>query len=79
MAGKNIELVVSKQARQYLGKKGYDEKLGARPIGRLVEEEINRPLSREVLFGKLQKGGRVKVSFGENKLIFSYFSKSTKK
>ena len=79
LAGKNIELVVSTQVRQYLGEKGYNEKLGARPIRRLVEEEINRPLSREVLFGKLQKGGRVKVSFGENKLIFSYFSRSAKK
>lgn len=70
---KNIELIVTKLARQYLGEKGYDEKLGARPIRRLVEEEINKPLSQEILFGKLQKGGQVKVHFEQNKLIFSYF------
>ena len=71
---KNIEFTVTKQARQYLGEKGYDEKLGARPIRRLVEKEINRPLSQEILFGKLQKGGQVKVDLGPNKLVFSYYS-----
>ncbi|MCY4643091.1 MAG: AAA family ATPase [Bacteriovoracales bacterium] len=69
---KNIDLSVTKRARQYLGEKGYDKKLGARPIRRFVENEINRPLSQEILFGKLQKGGRVQVDFDQNKLNFRY-------
>ena len=69
---KNIELTVTGKARRYLGKKGHDEKLGARPIRRLVEEEVNRPLSREILFGKLQKGGPVQIDLKQNKLVFSY-------
>ena len=67
---KNIELTVTKRARGYLGKKGYNKKLGARPIRKLVEEEINRPLSQEILFGKLQKGGKVKIDFKHDKLFF---------
>ena len=69
---KGVEFVVTKKVRQYLGKNGYDEKLGARPIRRMVEKEINHPLSREILFGELQKGGQVNIDFDKNKLIFSY-------
>ena len=63
---------MTNQARQYLGKEGYDEKLGARPIRRLVEEKIHRPLSQEMLFGQLQKGGKVKVDFSNDRLIIDY-------
>ncbi|MGH6924212.1 MAG: ATP-dependent Clp protease ATP-binding subunit ClpA, partial [Propylenella sp.] len=45
--------------------RGYDERMGARPLARLIQEEIKRPLADEVLFGKLQKGGVVKVSVEE--------------
>ena len=69
---KNIELIVTKKARQYLGERGYDSKLGARPIKRMVEKEINTPLSQEILFGKLQKGGHVQVDLEKNKIIFSF-------
>lgn len=69
---KNIELIVTKEARQYLGERGYDSKLGARPIKRLIEEEINTPLSQEILFGKLQKNGCVRVDLKNNKIIFSF-------
>jgi ATP-dependent Clp protease ATP-binding subunit ClpA len=46
----------------WLAERGYDERMGARPLGRLIQEEIKRPLADEVLFGKLQKGGVVKVT-----------------
>jgi ATP-dependent Clp protease ATP-binding subunit ClpA len=48
--------------REWLADKGYDEQMGARPLGRVIQEHIKKPLADEVLFGKLKKGGTVKVS-----------------
>jgi ATP-dependent Clp protease ATP-binding subunit ClpA len=51
-----------------LGDKGYDEKMGARPLGRVIQEHIKKPLAEELLFGKLLKGGVVKVGVKKGKL-----------
>jgi ATP-dependent Clp protease ATP-binding subunit ClpA len=60
---KNISLNVTQQARDWLAKNGYDPKMGARPFERLFEERIKKPLSKEILFGKLKTGGRANVDY----------------
>ncbi len=71
---KNIELVVTDEAKKWLATHGYDPKMGARPISRLVDSEIKKVLSAEVLFGKLENGGRVEVGVDakEDRLSFSF-------
>jgi ATP-dependent Clp protease ATP-binding subunit ClpA len=67
---KKVCLVVKNSARKYLATKGYDKKMGARPMARLIESEISTPLADELLFGKLVNGGRVIISSKQaNKLI----------
>lgn len=61
LAPKNITLNVTQQARDWLANNGYDPKMGARPFERLFESKIKKPLSKEILFGKLINGGRVNV------------------
>ena len=65
---KNISMVVSEQARQWFAKHGYDLKMGARPMSRLVEKEIRKPLADELLFGHLVNGGTVKVGVKKDKI-----------
>ena len=69
---KSVSLVVKKSAREYLATKGYDKKMGARPMARLIEEEISVKLADELLFGKLVKGGVVTVTCVKNKLKLSF-------
>ena len=64
---KRVYLEVDEDARQWLADKGYDEKMGARPMARLIQEKLKKPLAEEVLFGQLASGGGVvKVSVAEN-------------
>ncbi len=58
---KNVSLVVSDSARKWFAINGYDSKMGARPMSRLIEKEVRKPLADELLFGKLVNGGIVKV------------------
>jgi len=70
---KNISLNITQPARDWLASKGYDPKMGARPFERLFEEKIKKPLSKEILFGKLKLGGRVNIDFvNDNIFIESY-------
>ena len=59
---RNVTFELSQKAAEWLGEKGYDEKMGARPLARVIQEEIKKPLADELLFGKLAKGGIVKVN-----------------
>ena len=61
LESKKVSLVVSDSARKWFAKNGYDAKMGARPMSRLIEKEIRKPLADELLFGKLSDGGTVKV------------------
>lgn len=61
LAGKDIVINVTVQAREWLAKNGYDPQLGARPFERLFEEKVKKPLSKEILFGKLANGGIANV------------------
>ncbi|MCM2562658.1 ATP-dependent Clp protease ATP-binding subunit ClpA [Lutimaribacter sp. EGI FJ00015] len=58
---RNVSIELTKAAAEWLGNKGYDDKMGARPLGRVIQEYIKKPLAEELLFGKLSKGGLVKV------------------
>ncbi len=61
---KGVQLHVDEAARAWLGEKGYDPKMGARPMARVIQDSIKRPLAEELLFGKLAEGGHVHVSVG---------------
>ncbi len=75
MAGKNIQIKTSKAAKIYLAKEGYDERYGARHIARVIDEKIKEPLTDEILFGALRKGGSVKVGFLKENLTFTFKGK----
>lgn len=72
LADKGVSLQVSAKVQDYLSKKGYDLHNGARPLGRLIDEEIKRTLADEILFGKLSNGGKVKLDIKQGKIVFSY-------
>jgi len=67
---KDVQLKIDKKARAWIAENGYDENMGARPLARLIQEEIKRGLADELLFGKLQKGGKVLISTEEGELSF---------
>lgn len=69
---KKVELDVSEKAKEWLSKNGYDDKLGARPIARLINDKIKKPLAHEILFGKLEKGGKVVVDVKNDDLEFIF-------
>ncbi len=62
---KSVTLEVDDEARVWLAEKGYDKKMGARPMSRVVQEHIKKPLADEILFGSLAAGGHVKVTLNE--------------
>ncbi|NOX75281.1 MAG: ATP-dependent Clp protease ATP-binding subunit ClpA [Gammaproteobacteria bacterium] len=65
---KKVSLQVDASARHWLGKHGYDDKMGARPMARLIQERIKKPLAEELLFGQLADGGVVRILAGEEGL-----------
>lgn len=69
---KGVELIVTEEAKAWIAKNGLDPKMGARPLGRLIDQKIRRPLSSEVLFGRLAKGGKVVVQISQDELEFSF-------
>ncbi len=72
LAEKKVEIEVLPPARAYLADKGYDPDFGARPLARVVQEDIKRPLGDELLFGKLEHGGKVIVDAVDGKLTFAF-------
>jgi ATP-dependent Clp protease ATP-binding subunit ClpA len=65
---RNVQIELSPEAALWLGERGYDDKMGARPLGRVIQEHIKKPLAEELLFGKLIKGGIVKVGVKDDKI-----------
>ena len=61
LADRSVTIELSPDASKWIGAKGYDEKFGARPLARVIQEHIKKPLAEELLFGKLENGGTVKV------------------
>jgi ATP-dependent Clp protease ATP-binding subunit ClpA len=69
---KKVFLQLTAKALRWFAERGYDPAFGARPMARLIQNEIKRVLADEILFGKLQNGGKVEVDESEGKLTFSY-------
>ncbi|MEX0349048.1 MAG: ATP-dependent Clp protease ATP-binding subunit ClpA [Paracoccaceae bacterium] len=65
---RNVTIELTRPAAEWLADKGYDDKMGARPLGRVIQEHIKKPLAEELLFGKLAKGGVVKVAVKNGEL-----------
>jgi ATP-dependent Clp protease ATP-binding subunit ClpA len=65
---RNVHIELTRAAAEWLGDKGYDSKMGARPLGRVIQEYIKKPLAEELLFGKLAKGGLVQVGVKNGKI-----------
>ena len=65
---RGVTIELTKAAAEWLGDKGYDDKMGARPLGRVIQEHIKKPLAEELLFGKLTKGGIVKVGVKDGQI-----------
>ena len=72
---KGVSLELTNDARKWLSKHGYDKNMGARPMARMIQEELKKPLANELLFGDLVHGGLAKVSVAKDKLILKYESK----
>ena len=73
---RNVTIEFSDDTLKWLAEEGYDDKMGARPISRKIQEHIKKPLSEALLFGELKKGGIVKISVNKNKLDLSFKSSS---
>jgi ATP-dependent Clp protease ATP-binding subunit ClpA len=69
---KKVFLHLSPKGRRWLANRGYDPVCGARPMERLIQTEIKRSLAEEILFGKLQNGGKVEIDESDDKLSFTY-------
>ncbi len=69
---KKVELEVTNRAKEWLSKNGYDDKLGARPIARLINDKIKKPMAHEILFGKLEGGGKIIVDVKNDELDFIF-------
>ncbi len=77
--GKGVSLEVSEEARYWLSEKGYDKAMGARPMARVIQENLKKPLANELLFGSLVDGGSVTVGLDKEKQQLAYEFQSTQK
>ena len=74
---KGIDIEVTDEALDYLVDKGFDPKMGARPLQRVIDKDIKRPLSKEILFGNLKNGGKVTVDFKQGNLVLNCVNEKT--
>jgi ATP-dependent Clp protease ATP-binding subunit ClpA len=72
LADRNVTIALTDEARAWLAERGYDKLYGARPLGRVIQEHIKKPLADELLFGQLVKGGHVLVKVEDDKLAFEF-------
>jgi len=69
---RGVHIELTPEAAEWLGDKGYDDKMGARPLGRVIQEHIKKPLAEELLFGKLVKGGVVRVTVKDDAIDLQF-------
>jgi ATP-dependent Clp protease ATP-binding subunit ClpA len=72
LADRNVTIELSSAAKEWLAEKGYDPLYGARPLARVIQEHIKKPLAEELLFGRLTKGGAVRVGLKDQALTFDF-------
>ena len=75
---KDVEVNATDEAIEFLMTKGFDAKLGARPLQRVIDDEIKKPLSKMMLFGELTSGGMVEVGLSDGKLTVDFKAKKEK-
>ena len=75
LAERQVNIELSTEAADWLATKGYDQQMGARPLARIIQEYVKKPLAEEVLFGKLAKGGTVRILLQGDTLHFDYLSR----
>jgi ATP-dependent Clp protease ATP-binding subunit ClpA len=69
---RKVAITLTPDARAWLARKGYDPKMGARPLARVIQREVRDPLTDQILFGSLEKGGTVTIDIADNSLRFKY-------
>ena len=79
LAERQVNIELSSDAADWLARKGYDQQMGARPLSRIIQEHVKKPLAEEVLFGKLTKGGTVRILLKGDELHFDYLSRDEEK
>ena len=72
LVDRNVQIELTPEAADWLAEKGYDDKMGARPLGRVIQEHIKKPLAEELLFGKLTKGGIVQVTVQDGEIALRH-------
>jgi len=77
LAEKKVEANFTQALKEHLAKKGFDPLMGARPMARLIQDTIRRALADELLFGRLQHGGRVSIDVGDDEKIKLKFEEET--
>jgi len=73
---KNIDITISDEALDYLVNKGFNRKMGARPLQRVIDKDIKRPLARQLLFGDLKGGGKCNIDVQDKELVLTYESET---
>ena len=79
LSERQINIELSQEAADWLAAKGYDQQMGARPLARVIQEHVKKPLAEEVLFGKLAKGGTVRILLKGDGLEFTYLARNEEK
>ncbi len=72
LADRHVTIELDDEAADWLAKNGFDELYGARPLARVIQEHIKKPLADDILFGRLSKGGHVRVVLKDGKLAFDF-------
>jgi ATP-dependent Clp protease ATP-binding subunit ClpA len=72
LATRRVTIEITPAARRWLAERGYDKVFGARPMARLIQEHVKRPLADEMLFGKLKDGGKVEIDAADDGLRFAF-------
>jgi ATP-dependent Clp protease ATP-binding subunit ClpA len=77
LGDRGVTIELDEDARRWLGEKGYDPAMGARPLARTIQEHVKKPLAEELLFGRLVKGGAVQIGLKDGRLVFDYPAQKT--
>lgn len=72
LSERSVFIELDDAARNWLGDKGYDPLMGARPLERVIQENISQKLADEILFGELENGGNVKITVVDDKISFTF-------
>jgi ATP-dependent Clp protease ATP-binding subunit ClpA len=78
LAERRVAITLQPEARQWLAEKGYDPVYGARPLARVIQTEVRDPLTDEILFGRLERGGTVTIGLADGQLTFDFEDRSAK-